>query len=70
MVYTAGTPALTSRQMKEVEMKTICNFLNEAIELAVSITASLTTERGNKPSFKVSGDVYVLWGAANTSICS
>ena len=49
----AGTPALTSRQMKEAEMKVAADFLDEGVELAASIKAQLTSPEGKNPTFKV-----------------
>ncbi len=49
----AGTPALTSRQMKEAEMKATAEFLDEGVELAAAVKASLTTPEGKSPTFKV-----------------
>ena len=49
----AGTPALTSRQMKEAEMKATAEFLNEGVELAAAIKASLVSPEGKAPTFKV-----------------
>ena len=42
-----GTPALTSRQMKEAEMVTIGQFIDEGVKIALDATAHLATiEKG------------------------
>ncbi len=49
----AGTPALTSRQMKEAEMEKVAAFLDEGVELAANIKASLSKDTGKNVSYKV-----------------
>ena len=36
-----GTPALTSRQMKEAEMQQVANFIDEGVELAAVFKTGL-----------------------------
>ena len=39
--------------MKEAEMKATAEFLDEGVELAAAVKASLTTPEGKSPTFKV-----------------
>ena len=39
-----GTPALTSRQMKEAEMVTIAEFIDDGVKIAQDATAHLATK--------------------------
>ena len=49
----AGTPALTSRQMKEAEMEQVAAFLDKGVELAAEIKATIKKDTGKNVSYKV-----------------
>lgn len=52
LLLPVGTPAVTSRLMKEAEMQQVAIFLDEGVEIAATIKASL--KKGSKdPSYKV-----------------
>lgn len=47
-----GTPALTSRHMKESEMQKVAEFLDEGVELAASFKAGLKQSTGKSVLYK------------------
>lgn len=48
-----GTPALTSRQMKEAEMQQTAHFLDEGVALAGSLKATIRENTGKPVTYKV-----------------
>ena len=59
LALSPGTPALTSRQMKEAEMQQVANFLDEGVELAASLKAGLKKPGGKSVTYKVHIHTYI-----------
>ena len=52
MRHVVGTPALTSRQMKEAEMQQVAHFLDEGVALAGSIKTTIREKTGKPVTYK------------------
>jgi len=51
-----GTPALTSRGMREEDMAVVAGLINEGVELAVACQKSLTAPQNKLKDFKAALD--------------